>query len=76
MSVCGHAKTPASSGPKKQLIGLSHRCRGGYFRSGLMYNGEFDMKKLTEATGGRVINVGNKFDKLREAFDEIAAGTP
>jgi VWFA-related protein len=38
-----------------------------------MYNGEFDMRKLTEATGGRVINVGNKFDKLREAFEQIAA---
>jgi len=31
------------------------------------------MRKLTEATGGRVINVGNKFDKLKEAFDQIAA---
>jgi VWFA-related protein len=31
------------------------------------------MHKLTEQTGGRVINVGNKFDKLREAFDQIAA---
>ena len=30
------------------------------------------MKKLTEQTGGRVINVGNKFDKLKEAFDQIA----
>jgi VWFA-related protein len=39
---------------------------GGYF-------GESDMRKLTEQTGGRVINVGNKFDKLREAFDQIAA---
>ena len=32
-----------------------------------------DMRKLTEQTGGRVINVGNKFDKLKEAFDQIAA---
>ncbi len=47
--------------------------RGSYFSSGMMYNGEFDMRKLTEATGGRVINVGNKFDKLREAFEQIAA---
>ena len=31
------------------------------------------MRKLTEQTGGRVINVGNKFDKLKEAFDQIAA---
>jgi len=37
------------------------------------YSGEYDMRKLTEATGGRVINVGNKFDKLRDAFDQIAA---
>lgn len=47
--------------------------RGSYFGTGVMYNGEFDMKKLTEATGGRMINVGNKFDKMREAFDQIAA---
>jgi VWFA-related protein len=37
------------------------------------YSGESEMRKLTEQTGGRVINVGNKFDKLREAFDQIAA---
>jgi VWFA-related protein len=43
----------------------------GSFRTG--YSGESEMRKLTEATGGRVINVGNKFDKLKEAFDQIAA---
>jgi VWFA-related protein len=37
------------------------------------YTGEGEMRRLTEQTGGRVINVGNKFDKLREAFDQIAA---
>jgi len=37
------------------------------------YSGEGEMHKLTEQTGGRVINVGNKFDKLREAFDQIAS---
>jgi VWFA-related protein len=47
--------------------------RGLYSSQGAMYNGEFDMRKLTEATGGRVINVGNKFDKLRDAFTQIAA---
>jgi VWFA-related protein len=47
--------------------------RGGYFSAGMSYTGEGDMRKLTEQTGGRVINVGNKFDKLREAFDQIAA---
>lgn len=46
--------------------------RGGYFSMGMGYTGEGDMRKLTEQTGGRVINVGNKFDKLKEAFDQIA----
>ena len=47
--------------------------RGGYFSQGMGYSGDYDMKKLTEETGGRVINVGNKFDKLKEAFDQVAA---
>ena len=48
--------------------------RGFYGSFGMGgYSGESEMRKLTEATGGRVINVGNKFDKLREAFDQIAA---
>jgi VWFA-related protein len=46
--------------------------RGGYYSMGMGYNGESEMRKLTEATGGRVINVGNKFDKLKEAFDQIS----
>ncbi|HWJ48096.1 MAG TPA: VWA domain-containing protein [Candidatus Udaeobacter sp.] len=48
-------------------------CADRGFYGGMGYSGEGDMKKLTEQTGGRVINVGNKFDKLREAFDQIAA---
>jgi VWFA-related protein len=47
--------------------------RGGYFSQGMSYSGESEMRKLTEQTGGRVINVGNKFDKLKDAFDQIAA---
>ena len=47
--------------------------RGFYGSMGVGYGGEGEMRKLTEQTGGRVINVGNKFDKLREAFDQIAA---
>jgi VWFA-related protein len=47
--------------------------RGGYYGIGMGYNGESAMHTLTEPTGGRVINVGNKFDKLKEAFDQIAA---
>src|SRR5258708_1765067 len=34
--------------------------------------GDSDMKKLTQETGGRVIEVGNKIEKLRQAFDQIS----
>lgn len=44
--------------------------RGFYGFGG--YSGEGYMKKMTAETGGRVIEVGNKMDKLREAFDQIA----
>jgi VWFA-related protein len=47
--------------------------RGFYGSFQVGYSGEGEMRKLTEATGGRVINVGNKMDKLKEAFDQIAA---
>jgi VWFA-related protein len=47
-------------------------CADRGFYGGFGYSGEGEMRKLTEQTGGRVINVGNKFDKLREAFDQIA----
>jgi VWFA-related protein len=40
---------------------------------GLSYDGVSEMKKLTQETGGRVIEVGNKIDKLRQAFDQISA---
>jgi VWFA-related protein len=43
--------------------------RGFY---GGFYHGDTEMKKLSRETGGRVIDVGNKFDKLREAFGQIA----
>jgi VWFA-related protein len=45
--------------------------RGFYGFGG--YSGDSDMKKLTQETGGRVIEVGNKIDKLRQAFDQISA---
>lgn len=35
--------------------------------------GAGEMKKLAEETGGRVIEVGNKVDKLKQAFDQISA---
>ncbi len=44
--------------------------RGFYGFGG--YSGDSDMKKLTQETGGRMIEVGNKIEKLRQAFDQIS----
>jgi VWFA-related protein len=44
--------------------------RGFYGFGG--YSGDSEMRKLTEETGGRMIQVGNKIDKLRQAFDQIS----
>ncbi|HUN88901.1 MAG TPA: VWA domain-containing protein [Terriglobales bacterium] len=44
--------------------------RGFYGFGG--YHGEGEMKKMTAETGGRVIEVGNKFEKMQEAFQQIA----
>lgn len=41
----------------------------GFYGGG--YGGDADMKKLAEQTGGRMIEVGNKPEKLRQAFDQI-----
>ena len=38
-----------------------------------MYSGDSEMKKLTADSGGRVIEVGSKMEKLKAAFDQIAA---
>ncbi len=43
-----------------------------WFYGGMGYSGDRQMKKLCEETGGRVINAGNKPEKLKEAFDQIA----
>ena len=42
------------------------------FYGGFGYSGDSEMKKLAGETGGRVIEVGNKMDKLKEGFDQIA----
>jgi VWFA-related protein len=36
------------------------------------YSGEAKMKRFTRETGGRVIVVGNRLNKLRDAFNQIA----
>ncbi len=41
------------------------------FYGGFGYSGDYDMKKLAEQTGGRLIEVGNKEEKLKQAFDQI-----
>jgi len=46
--------------------------RGFYGFGGGGYSGDREMKKLAAETGGRVIDVGNKMDKLKDAFDQIA----
>src|ERR1700751_629768 len=42
---------------------------GGMYTIG--YSGDYVMKKLADATGGRVINVGNSGKKLEAAFQQI-----
>jgi VWFA-related protein len=44
--------------------------RGFYGLGG--YSGDHEMKKLCAETGGRMIEVGNKQDKLKQAFDQVA----
>jgi VWFA-related protein len=43
--------------------------RGGGFNIG--YSGDMQMRRLTEETGGRVIDVGNNGKKLEDAFAQI-----
>lgn len=45
--------------------------RGFYGDYTFGYTGASQMKKLADATGGRVIDVGNNGRKLQDAFDEI-----
>lgn len=49
--------------------------RGFYSGGGINigYGGDSAMRKLTEATGGRVIDVGNNEKKLQDAFAQIEA---
>jgi len=43
------------------------------FYGGWGYSGDKEMKKMCQETGGRVIDVGNKPEKLKEAFNQVAA---
>ena len=46
-------------------VGKDVKARGFYGYGG--YSGDREMKKLTEETGGRMIDVGNRPEKLRDA---------
>ncbi len=46
--------------------------RGFYGMAGGFYGGDSAMKKLTQETGGRMIEVGNKIEKLKQAFEQIS----
>ena len=46
--------------------------RQWYWMNGAYYPGSGEVKKLAEQTGGRVIDVGSKPEKLKEAFDQIS----
>ena len=42
------------------------------FYSGGGYSGAGEMSKMAKETGGRMIEVGNRVEKLKDAFDQIA----
>jgi VWFA-related protein len=46
--------------------------RQAYFSHGMIYSGSSEMRKLTAETGGRAIDVGDKPEKLKAAFQQIS----
>jgi VWFA-related protein len=55
------------------VILIADRPFYGGFHTTFGYSGDMQMHKLTEETGGRVINVGNNGQKLEDAFAQIEA---
>jgi VWFA-related protein len=53
------------------VILIADRPFYGNYMGGLGYTGDMQMRKLADATGGRVINVGNNGKKLEDAFAQI-----
>lgn len=53
------------------VILIADRPFYGYGGFNLGYTGDMQMRKLTEETGGRVINVGNNGKKMEDAFAQI-----
>jgi VWFA-related protein len=53
------------------VILIADRGFYGNYMGSFGYSGDMQMRKLADATGGRVINVGNNGKKLEDAFDQI-----
>jgi VWFA-related protein len=53
------------------VYGILLADRGGYGNFGLGYSGDFSLRKMSDETGGRMINVGNNGKKLEAAFSQI-----
>jgi VWFA-related protein len=53
------------------VILIADRPFYGYGGFNLGYSGDMQMQKLTQETGGRVINVGNNGKKMEDAFAQI-----
>jgi len=53
------------------IYGILLADRGGYGNFGFGYSGDSVLKKMSEETGGRMINVGNNGQKLEAAFAQI-----
>ena len=60
-----------SAAQKSNVIVYTILIADRVFYGGFGYSGYSAMKKLTEETGGRVINVGNNGKKLEDAFQQI-----
>jgi VWFA-related protein len=53
------------------IYGILLADRAGYFMQGMGYSGNFAMKRMSDETGGRMIDVGNNGKKLQAAFQQI-----
>lgn len=53
------------------IYGILLADRGSYGSFSFGYNGDFALKKMSDETGGRMINVGNNGKKLEAAFQQI-----
>jgi VWFA-related protein len=65
-------KEAIAAAQKSDTIVYVLLCADRNFYGSGEYSGKSKMKKLTLETGGRLIEVGNKVDKLKDAFNQIA----